>query len=158
MSGSIMRNLLRSIFLLAIVSAAYAQPERVASTVHFQHVIRSQAVGEDRTVLVRVPPDYERTDARYPVVYMLDAHPPQNSMMAGLVEQQAWGGMMPDVILVGILNTNRTRDMTPTPGDRPGAGGAKNFLQFIEAEVIPFVDKNYRTEPYRILAGHSLAG
>ena len=152
------RIFLISVLILAFTCCAFAQPQRIASTVHFQHVINSQAVGEERTILVQVPANYDRTDARYPVVYMLDAHAPQNAMMAGLVEQQAWGGVMPEVIVVGIQNTNRTRDMTPTPGDRQGAGGAAKFLQFIETEVIPFVDKNYRTEPYRILAGHSLAG
>lgn len=146
------------IFLLLLAFTSFAQPQRIASALHFQHKIASQAVGEDRTILVRVPMSYDRTDAKYPVVYMLDAHAPQNVMMAGLVEQQFWGGVMPDVIVVGIQNTNRLRDMTPTPGDRPGAGGAANFLRFIETEVIPFVEKNYRTEPYRIVAGHSLAG
>ena len=159
MLRSIIRYSLRSFFLLAITSVVYAQPERIASTFHFQHVIKSQAVGEDRTILVRVPANYERTEVRYPVVYMLDAHPPHNAMMAGLIEQQVWAGKLPDLIVVGIQNTNRTRDMTPTFSDPPGAGGgAKNFLQFIETEVIPLVDKTYRTAPYRTLAGHSLGG
>lgn len=147
-----------SVMIFAFALLTHAQPQRIASTVHFQHAINSQAVGEERTILVQVPANYERSEARFPVVYMLDAHAPQNAMMAGLVEQQAWGGVMPEVIVVGIQNTNRTRDMTPTTGDRQGAGGAAKFLQFIETEVIPFVDKNYRTEPYRVLAGHSLAG
>jgi diphthamide synthase subunit DPH2 len=34
--------------------------------------------------------------------------------MVGIIEQQVWGGMMPEMILVGIQNTNRTRDLTPT--------------------------------------------
>jgi predicted alpha/beta superfamily hydrolase len=135
-----------------------AQPQQVASTVHYQHKIASQVLGEERTILVRVPLNYQRTEVKYPVIYMLDAHPPQNAMMAGMIEQQVWGDVMPDVVLVGIQNTNRFRDMTPTPGDREGAGGAEKFLRFIETEVIPFVDKNYRTEPYRTIAGHSLAG
>ena len=153
------KNSFRLLLLLVIVPCAYGQAERIASTFHFQHAIKSQAVGEDRTILVTVPNNYARSDATYPVIYMLDAHPPYNAMMAGLVEQQGWAGTMPEVIVVGIQNTNRTRDMTPTAGDRPGAGGgAKNFLQFIETEVIPFVEKNYRTVPYRTLAGHSLGG
>ena len=141
------------------LTTASAQTARVAaSAIHFQHTIKSQAVAEDRTILVGLPAGYEKSHARYPVIYMLDAHPPYNAMMAGLVEQQAWGDAMSDAIVVGIQNTNRTRDMTPTPGDRAGGGGAEKFLQFIETEVIPFVDKNYRTERYRIIAGHSLAG
>ena len=152
------RFILISILLLTGLTAAFSQPRQVVSAVHFQHTIKSQAVGEDRTILVKVPVNYERSEARYPVVYMLDAHHPQNAMMAGLIEQQVWGDVMPESIIVGIQNTNRLRDMTPTPGDRPGAGGADKFLQFIETEVIPFVDKNYRTQPFRSIAGHSLAG
>jgi predicted alpha/beta superfamily hydrolase len=89
---------------------------------------------------------------------MLDAHPPQNAMMAGIVEQQDWGGMMPEMIIVGIQNTNRTRDLTPTKTERPDSGGGENFLKFLESEVIPLVEKNYRTHPFRIFAGHSLGG
>ena len=158
MSQLLIRSLLRTMLLLLVASAVYSQADRVVSTSHIVHTIKSQAVGEDRTILVRVPVSYERSDARYPVVYMLDAHAPHNAMLAGIVEQQAWSGMMPEVIIVGIQNTNRTRDMTATPSERGGGGGAQKFLQFIETEVIPFVDKTYRTEPYRILAGHSLAG
>jgi predicted alpha/beta superfamily hydrolase len=148
---------LSTLFLLSLTIAS-AQPTQVVSAVHSQHTIKSQAVGEDRTILVRVPANYERSETRFPVIYMLDAHAPHNSMMAGIVEQQVWSDVMSDAIVVGIQNTNRLRDMTPTAGDRPGAGGAEKFLRFIETEVVPFVDKNYRTAPYRTIAGHSLAG
>lgn len=149
-------GLVAIIFFLAISSAA--QTPQVSSVVHYQHAIKSQVLGEDRTILVRVPRDYDRTDAKYPVVYMLDAHPPQNAMMAGIIEQQAWGGVMPEMILVGIQNINRTKDLTPTATERAGTGGGQKFLQYIETEVIPLIDKTYRTQPYRIFAGHSLGG
>ncbi len=162
----IMRFSLRSIgsFTVAVLALllpaldSAAQTELVPSVVHYQHVIRSQVLGEDRTILVRLPQGYERSTDKYPAAYMLDAHSPQNAMMAGIVEQQVWGGVIPDMIVVGLQNTNRLRDMTPTATDRAGSGGAQKFLQFIETEVIPFIDKNYRTESYRIIAGHSLAG
>src|SRR5215203_1374404 len=146
------RIILVSTLFLMCLTAGFSQPTQVASTVHFQHTIKSQMVGEDRTILVGVPANYERSQTRYPVIYMLDAHPPYNAMMAGMVEQQVWGDVMSDAIVVGIQNTNRTRDMTPTPGDRADGGGAEKFLRFIETEVIPFVEKNYRTESYRIIA------
>lgn len=144
--------------LLLFATAIAAQVEQVSSVVHYQHTIKSQALGEDRVILVKVPPNYGRSDIKFPVVYMLDAHAPQNAMMAGIMEQQAWGGVMPDMILVGIQNTNRLRDMSPTATERAGSGGGQKFLRFIETEVIPLVDKNYRTHPYRIFAGHSLGG
>ncbi|MEO5859219.1 MAG: alpha/beta hydrolase-fold protein [Pyrinomonadaceae bacterium] len=132
--------------------------QQVASIAHFRYTISSKSLGEDRTILVRVPPNYERTTQRFPVVLMLDAHAPQNGMMASIIESQAFAGMMPEMILIGVQNTNRTRDLTPTKTERQDSGGGDKFLDFIEQEVIPFIDKNYRTEPYRIFAGHSLGG
>ena len=136
----------------------FAQNQQIASVVHVQHKINSQILNEERTILVRVPANYNRTSEKFPVLYMLDAHPPQNAMIAGIVEQQSWGGTMPEMIIVGIQNTNRTRDLTPTKTDRPSSGGGENFLKFLETEVIPSVEKIYRTQPFRIFAGHSLGG
>jgi tetratricopeptide (TPR) repeat protein len=71
---------------------------------------------------------------------------------------------MSELIVVGITNTDRTRDLTPTKavgpnaGQFPTAGGADKFLKFIETELIPEIEKNYRVQPYRILAGHSFGG
>lgn len=143
--------------LSAVAAPVFAQAQQIASVIHDRLSIKSQVLGEERTVLVRVPPNYAQTDEKFPVVYMLDAHPPHNAMMAGIIEQQVWGGMMPEMIMVGIQNTNRTRDLTPTQTARGGGGGDK-FLQFLETEVIPLIEKNYRTQPFRIFAGHSLGG
>ena len=153
------KTILFSAFLCTFASLLAAQVPQVASAVHDQHKINSSVLGEERTILVRVPAAYRQGDARFPVMYMLDAHPPQNSMMVGLIEQQAWSGMMPEMIVVGIQNVARTRDMTPTASERsPGSGGADKFLDFLQREVMPLVEKNYRTQPYKVFAGHSLGG
>lgn len=153
------KTILFSAFLCTFASLLAAQVPQVASAVHDQHKINSSVLGEERTILVRVPAAYRQGDARFPVMYMLDAHPPQNSMMVGLIEQQAWSGIMPEMIVVGIQNVARTRDMTPTASERsPGSGGADKFLDFIQREVMPFVEKNYRTQPFKVFAGHSLGG
>jgi tetratricopeptide (TPR) repeat protein len=74
---------------------------------------------------------------------------------------------MSDLIIVGVTNTDRTRDLTPTrPATKnaagelqwPTSGGADNFLKFFETELIPAIEKDYRVQPYRIFAGHSLGG
>lgn len=130
---------------------------KLASVVHDVHTIQSRLLGEQRTVLVRLPAGYARGNRKFPVAYMLDAHPPQNAMMAGILDQQVWADMMPEMILVGIQNIDRGKDMTPTKTD-PGSGGADKFLQFIETEVIPLVEKTYRTQPFRLIVGHSLGG
>lgn len=144
-------------FVLCLSNIANGQEIRVASTVHTLHKINSQVLGEERSILVRVPANYSQTDERYPVIFMTDAHAPQNAMMVGLIEQQAWAGMIPEMIVVGIQNTNRTRDLTPTAINGVG-GGSSKFLRFIENEVAPYIEKYYRTEPFRIFAGHSYGG
>jgi predicted alpha/beta superfamily hydrolase len=75
---------------------------------------------------------------------------------------------MPPLIVVGIENTDRNRDLTPshagvkhsdgTVDPIPTSGGADKFLDFIQTELVPEVEKRYATHPYRILAGHSLGG
>ena len=149
--------LIIQVFVLSCPSISNAQ-QQIASVLHFRHTISSKVLGEDRTILVRVPPGYETTTQRFPVVLMLDAHAPQNAMMASIIESQAFAGTMPEMILVGIQNTNRTRDLTPTKTGRGDSGGGDKFLDFVEQEVLPLIDKTYRTEPYRIFAGHSLGG
>ena len=151
--------LLLLIFLYIFSSESLAQPKQAASIVHSLYEIDSKIVNEKRTILVHVPVGYTRSDKKYPVIYMLDGHTPQVEMMGGILAQQAWGRQIPEMILVSIRNTNRSYDMTPTVDARGGrVGGSSKFLGFIETEVIPLVEKNYRTQPYRIFAGHSLGG
>ena len=125
--------------------------------------IKSTVLGEDRTILVRTPQGYDTNKTAYPVLYMTDgdAHIGHTS---STIEFLARNGRMSDMIVVGITNTDRTRDLTPTKATGPNAaqfptaGGADKFLKFIETEVIPEIEKNYRVRPYRVLAGHSFGG
>ena len=146
------------VFTFAALLTAQERPQ-VASVVHDVHRIDSKAVNEQRVILVHTPRNYGKTNQKYPVVYMLDGRPPQPGMMGGMLEQQARTGKIPHMILVSIMNTDRTRDLTPVDDGRRGdVGGGDKFLDFLEKEVIPLIEKNYRTKPYRIFAGHSYGG
>jgi predicted alpha/beta superfamily hydrolase len=68
---------------------------------------------------------------------------------------------MPESIIIAIENVDRERDFTVTKikTKRPNnMGGGRNFLNFIEKELIPHIDKKYKTGPFRTLVGHSLGG
>jgi hypothetical protein len=66
---------------------------------------------------------------------------------------------MPPVILVGVVNTDRTRDFTPSRVEPfATSGGADKFLDFFERELVPEIDGRFPTAPYRILIGHSFGG
>jgi predicted alpha/beta superfamily hydrolase len=149
--------------LLIVSSAAFAQQPTGTVT---RLTIKSAVLGEDRVVLVRTPAGYERNKLSYPVLYMTDGDAHMGHT-ASTIEFLTQNGRIPDLIVVGITNTDRTRDLTPVKstnktaaGDLqfPTSGGADNFLKFIETELIPLVEKQYRVQPYRILAGHSLGG
>lgn len=129
--------------------------------------IDSKILGESRTVLIKTPASYANGQRSYPVLYMTDGER-QLPHTAAVVDFLTREGRMPEVILVGIGNTDRTRDLTPThlgettfegqPLRFPTSGGAGKFLSFIESELIPYVEKNYRTQPFRVFAGHSFGG
>jgi predicted alpha/beta superfamily hydrolase len=152
--------IIRTFFVVLLLSPFYSNHAQTVRTDRLDSVfpISSSVLGEARQIIVRVPPGYHRGTAKYPVVYMLDGHQPHIRMMEGILDQQSSAARIPELILVSIPNVNRDRDMTPTKTARIGSGGADKFLQFIESEIFPLVEKHYRTQPYRIIAGHSLAG
>jgi|WetSurMetagenome_2_1015567.scaffolds.fasta_scaffold08532_6 uncharacterized protein len=129
--------------------------------------IQSKILGEERTILISTPADYSRGTEHYPVLYMTDGDV-HLTHARGTVDFLSRNGFMPDLIIVGVVNTDRTRDLTPThwaPSANAGAtqgpntsGGADKFLDFFAKELFPYVESHYRTSPYRIFAGHSLGG
>lgn len=111
----------------------------------------SNVLGEDRILQVRLPEGYEQTDRRYPVLYKLDGNAPVFLETSGAVEYLVdMTDEVPDHIVVGVENTDRGRDMNPE-------GGADKFARFITTELVPFVDGQYRTSGFRILAGQSFS-
>jgi len=149
--------------LLIISSVAIAQPR--TGTVK-RLTIKSAVLGEERLVLVRTPVGYETNKVSYPVLYMTDGDSHINHTSSS-IEFLTQNGRMPDLIVVGVTNTDRTRDLTPVKSTTknaagelqlPTSGGADNFLKFFETELIPEIEKQYRVQPYRIFAGHSLGG
>lgn len=149
--------------LLIISSVAIAQPR--SGTVK-RLTIKSAVLGEERLVLVRTPVGYETNKLSYPVLYMTDGDSHINHTSSS-IEFLTGNGRMSDLIVVGVTNTDRTRDLTPVKStiknaagelQFPTSGGADNFLKFFETELIPEIEKQYRVQPYRIFAGHSLGG
>lgn len=156
---------------LVVTSAAQSQktetynyaPNEVAT-------IHSNVLNEDRKIYVHCPKvDSADLDKRFPVLYVLDGDN-HFELLAQYVDYLSRPDVreVPKTIIVGITNTKRTRDLTPTNSTlnyfgKPDAiysssGGNENFLQFITTDLIPFIDKNYKTSPYKIFAGHSFGG
>ena len=164
-------------FLFVIITCAYAIA--IAQTdnriiIGTVDSVQSKILNEKRQIWVHVPesdPVGLFSSVRYPVVYLLDGDDHFSSVV-GMIERMNHSSanpVSPDMIVVGIPNTNRTRDLTPTKSaiDPPFvedssmikiSGGGEKFMSFIEKELIPYIDSIYPTAPYRIFIGHSLGG
>jgi predicted alpha/beta superfamily hydrolase len=151
------------LFCLAAGVASAGEPITIGETI----TLPSKIMGEERTILVSTPPGYEQSSQSYPVLYMTDGNA-HLSHTRGTVDFLARNGLMPQVIVVGVNNTDRTRDLSPTHiasrtingrvFESPTSGGASKFLDFFEQELFPYVDANYRTMPLRLFTGHSFGG
>ena len=140
----------------------------------------SGIMSEDRTIWIRVPASYNEQNGAiqsYPVMYVLDgktAFFPVTGMVSFMSEKDHVNYQIPEMIIVGLDTEKRFRDLTPnastkqpngdeakTPEQKlmmQESGGGEKFLKFLQEEVFTYVEKNYRTNPYRIYVGHSLGG
>ena len=123
--------------------------------------LKSDILNEDRQILISKPAGYDQSSAKYPVMYLLDGNAHFHHT-TGIIQFLTSIGNMPQMIVVAIPNTQRTRDLTPATSDTTSqfrnAGGADDFLKFITRELMSHVERNYRTQPYKLLVGHSFGG
>jgi predicted alpha/beta superfamily hydrolase len=132
---------------------------------HQTFTIDSKVLGETRRINVYTPPGYGRDGARYPMLYMPDGGVDEDfPHVTTDVDTAIRAGEMRPVIVVGIVNTERRRDMTgPTQieSDRkiaPHVGGSASFRAFIRDELMPVIRKRFRGNGQTAIVGESLAG
>lgn len=129
--------------------------------------LKSKHVGEEYKINIFFPKDYNKENKRYPVVYVLDAEY-NFGCVAYIARRLIKNGDISKILLVGIaydteyedFYDKRFRDSTPesTIHGR-NSGGAERFTSFLEKELIPFIDQNFRTVPGdRTIVGHSITG
>jgi predicted alpha/beta superfamily hydrolase len=121
----------------------------------------SKILGEKRKIRIQLPSGANAYEA-YPVLYVLDGET-LTTMVGGQVNYLSESyKIIPNLIIVGIDNTDRMRDLTPTADTvavpTGKTGGGEKFLQFMKEELMPYIEGRYKTAPYKILAGHSLGG
>lgn len=158
--------------LLLLASQAQAQPIQMYTYPPSEVVtIHSKLLNEDRKVYVHCPKvDSADANGRFSVLYVLDGDN-HFALLAQYAEYLSRPDVlaMPKIIVIGIPNTKRTRDLTPTrsvlnyegkpdSSSYQGSGGNDHFLQFIQTELMPLIDSKYKTTPFKIFAGHSFGG
>ncbi|MCH5597211.1 alpha/beta hydrolase [Niabella ginsengisoli] len=159
------------LFFSLVVNILCVAQDSVVSGV--THPIYSTILKEERTYTISLPQSYynkKYTPVNYPVFYVLDGEM-SFDYMNSIVKFLSKGvyAHIPEMIIVAVHNTNRTRDLTPTkssaksPDDSTKilfekSGGNENFTNFISKELISHIDSNYRTNTFKIIAGHSFGG
>jgi len=132
--------------------------------------MHSEQSGRDYTLLINLPGSYaDNPDKHYPVLYYTDAQW-ECSMLNSIVGKCNYDKTLPEMILVGIsypapdadYDVLRSWDLTPVPTHEPidpNHGGAPLFLQWIEEDLLPTVEAQYRVDPEaRVWGGGSLGG
>ncbi len=141
--------------MLQGITAAGQDSEEIV--VGKRHQLESEILGEKRTIEVYLPDDYADSEDAYPVLVVLDGGRFWQYCVS--VFDLLSPHHLPRMIIVGLPNTDRNRDLDPLDKRQAEAGtGTRRFLRFLEGELIPHIEGEYRALPYRILAGHSLAG
>ena len=164
--------LIAAAFLLAACQNRDASTSEVSNSgqivIGQMDSLRSEILDETRNIWVHVPD--EATGAifgksSYPVLYLLDG-PGHFHAVTGLLNNLEQNGIVPKMVVVAIPNTDRTRDLTPSHvdvmfGDSSfvvTSGGGDKFLEFMEEELIPYVEEKYPVTGYRTFVGHSFGG
>lgn len=139
-----MKSFLLALILLLPINPL-AEPVKYAD----RSTIESNAFGELREIMVSLPASYEKNSSTvYPVIYTVRG---QLDLLAVVAAINMLDSEVPELIVVGISATGS--EFIPD-----AMGEQSNFSKFLHNEVVPYVEKEYRTAPYSILVGHSAAG
>ena len=136
------------LFLLSICSFGQKKTES----------IESNRLGQTRQISIITPPSYEfNKDKKYPVLYLLDGEYLMDPFN-GTLQYGYYFDDLPEVIIIGIhqnKNNEREKDSETTEDGFPDEKSSK-FYEFISLELIPYINQNYRTVSYKIIAGHDI--
>lgn len=112
-----------------------------------QHNISSKILGEDRLVQVALPKSYDPNKA-YSVLYVLDAEYAFDYAKGAVSFLTNAYGFLPEMILVGIPNTDRGKDFYSDEG-------VFRFIRFMKSELMPKIQSRYKTNGFNLIYGWS---
>lgn len=141
---------MRLVAALVLIGLSAAQATAQTRTVR----IASRILGEERVIHVHLPPNYAVARQRYQVTYLLDGQVRQffdvTVAAAGYdLTGDAHDYATPPQVVVGVDQRDRGADL---------GRNQELFTRFLVEEVVPYIDREYRTNGFRTLIGHSLGG
>lgn len=161
--------LLRCIFIFSLFSFTTIDGQNKAFYIIGEtHEIQSKILKEKREYIVELPESYDSSHKKYPIVLLLDGEVNYHSH-SGILKHMTQGRQIPELIIVAVKNADRVRDFTPTKyltnlngssavDNHKTSGGSEQFLKFIEEELLPKIEKTYRTNSFKTLVGISHGG
>jgi len=148
------------VLLLLVTVSSWTNAKQPKDKVpsHDEFTIESKQVGETRNINVWTPPEYKTSTDSLPVMYMADGGIVDEDFphIANTLSALIIAKKIPPMILVGIANTQRRRDLTgPTEIAKdkeiaPIVGGSEKFRAFIKEELFPAINKRYRTTKKKV--------
>ncbi|CAL2056593.1 alpha/beta hydrolase-fold protein [Tenacibaculum sp. 190524A05c] len=138
------------IFFLSFLYFTSNAQESEPYSVGKNYWINSKILKEKIEISIYLPENYKSTITNYPVLYILDG---QRYFLNGVLYQHTlkWQDKTPDFIVVGIKTNNRQRR-------KLFSRDSKKFIQFLNSELVPYLENNYRTSSKRYLFGWEMAG
>lgn len=120
-------------------------------------LFNSTILGENREITIGLPASYGKNkDKKYPVLVVLDGDYLFDPFYGALCFGEYWADI-PETIVVGINQANkREKDSEYALSEGIPKGTGATFFEFIGGEILPFIEKKYRTSPFKIIAGHDL--
>lgn len=131
-----------------------------------------EPAGEERTLHIYLPEDYERTQKRYPVMYFWDGHNLFNDSDATYGKSWGLGSFLDnwrkDMIIAGIecshKGNHRLDEYCPYDArmmDIPIHGEGRETLDWMTGTLKSYIDSRFRTDPSReatAIGGSSMGG
>ena len=164
-----MKSALSILYLIFCTTLSFAQSSTAKPFVlGVIDEIQSELLAEKRVLNIYLPEGYSKNDTlKYPVIYLLDGSADEDFIhVVGLVQFNTfpWINRIPKSIVVGIANIDRRRDFTyPTTLEEDKkryktAGKSEKFIAFLEKELQPYIERNYKTSNSKTIVGQSLGG
>lgn len=135
----------------------------------FSDEVPAPPLGRHRRIAALLPHDYDRTDRRYPVIYLQDGQnlseyrsPYGNWHVDHRLADMAAEGKG-DVIVIAIdhAEADRVREFSPPEVTRFGVSQGRQYARYMVEVLKPYVDRRFRTMPDRQstgIGGSSMGG
>jgi uncharacterized protein len=156
------------LLVVGLLISCLKKPVQITDSIpsHDEFTVTSKYVGEIRNINVWTPEDYKSNPVALPVMYMADGGIVDEDFphIANTLDKLIKAKKIPPMILVGIANTQRRRDLsgsTEIAADKaiaPVVGGSEKFRLFIKEELFPEINRRYQTTAQKSIIGESLSG